>query len=101
MRISYLDFEEWYLSSEVYIISFIKRKFDEFDKDKNAYINVQELESLLKRIVKELLDDSIVKEELDTAIQILTSAGGSTSKEEFVDWFRKSLYYEQAKQRNQ
>ena len=92
-------FRTGYLSSEVYILSFIKGKFDEFDKNKSSHIKVEELEPLLRKIVKELLDETIRKEELDTVIQIVGD-GGVTSKEEFVGWFKQSLYYDQARKRN-
>ena len=100
LKISYLDFEEWYLSSEVYIVSFIKKKFDEFDKDKDSYVSEQELRPLLKKIVWELLDEQVAKEQLDTVIQVLMNTSSGTSKQEFVEWFTKSLYYEQATRRN-
>mmetsp|Transcript_18104 Transcript_18104/g.16197 ORF Transcript_18104/g.16197 Transcript_18104/m.16197 type:complete len:125 (+) Transcript_18104:82-456(+) len=100
-KIHYLDFEDWYLSSPIYIVSFVKKQFDEFDNDSDGYINEQELEPLLKKIVSELLSENVVKEQLDTIGQVLfDDKHNKTDKASFIEWFKCSLYFEQATRRN-
>jgi len=59
-HISYEHFKKWYLASEARIESEVQRVFDQFDKDKNGFLEGCEIKAVLKVLGHKASDDDVL-----------------------------------------
>eukprot|EP01084_Bolivina_argentea_P248859 416374_1 len=92
-----IEFENWYFTSDIYIVSKVKKIFAEFDKDGNQTIDRKQcLQPLLRKVVKKLLDTTVSQSEVEIVEKLFDVR---INRQEFIEWFKCSVFFEQAKKK--
>merc|ERR1712113_53772 len=98
-KIDFEEFSKWYLKSENRIESDIQQLFNKFDHDGNGYIEIDELENLVVACQGDP-SERPSSEEVENARKILDENNdGKISKEEFMNWYKSSKFFEAQKKR--
>jgi len=100
-QIDFEEFSKWYLKSENRIEADVQQLFNKFDHDNNGYIEIDELENLVKACQGD--DPNATppsSDDVENARKILDENNdGKISKEEFMNWYKSSKFFEQQKKR--
>merc|ERR1719150_323749 len=92
------EFQSWYLRSETKIKKDVTGLFKRFDKNGDGNIELKELESLITACNGEDAP-APTEEDVETARKELdANEDGLISREEFMDWYKKSLFFEKKKE---
>lgn len=57
--VNFQDFKKWYMTSEIRITNQVHRIFDEFDKNKNGFLEANEIKNVLRSLGHKPDDDEI------------------------------------------
>mmetsp|Transcript_49599 Transcript_49599/g.44410 ORF Transcript_49599/g.44410 Transcript_49599/m.44410 type:complete len:660 (-) Transcript_49599:26-2005(-) len=97
-KIDFDEFSRWYLKSENRIESDVQQLFNKFDHDNNGYIEIDELENLVVACQGENTEPD--PNEVENARKILDENNdGKISKDEFMNWYKSSKFFEAQKKR--
>merc|ERR1719150_1593615 len=92
------EFQSWYLRSETKIKKDVTGLFKRFDKNGDGNIELKELEALITACNGEDAP-APTEEDVETARKELdANEDGLISREEFMDWYKKSLFFEKKKE---
>lgn len=93
-KISFLEFERWYLASKIRMTSDIKKIFDQFDTNGDHHIDSKELKNLLETTNEEL-DQQLSQQQVEEAMEAMgKSMRDKISESEFVTWYSSTDYFE-------
>jgi len=94
-KISFEEFEHWYLASKLRMTSDIKRIFEQFDDNGDDHIDALELRALLQTM-NEGLDHELTEQELGSAMDAMgKTVHDKISEREFVEWYSSTSYFEE------
>jgi len=97
-KIDLSEFQSWYLRSETKIKKDVTGLFKRFDKNGDGNIELKELEALITACNGEDAP-APTEEDVETARKELdANEDGLISREEFMDWYKKSLFFEKKKE---
>mmetsp|Transcript_18985 Transcript_18985/g.26793 ORF Transcript_18985/g.26793 Transcript_18985/m.26793 type:complete len:753 (-) Transcript_18985:166-2424(-) len=93
-KICRTEFSSWYCASEERILNEAKHVFDSYDKDNSSSIDKDELKDMLLKLDPKVTDDDIAE-----VMEVMYKHGdpNEISYEEFADWYKSSLMFEQKK----
>jgi len=98
-QIDFKEFSNWYLRSENRINRDVEQLFNKFDHDGNGFIEITELEQLVTQCQGDK-DTPPTAEEVENARKILDANNdGKISREEFMNWYQTSKFFEAEKKR--
>jgi len=98
-RLSFDDFAQWYLKSDMMLKAEMERRFDELDKDRDGQLTPQELRPLLTIGGRQPRDEDVIKaiHDIEALSRSSKTRNGKLDKNEFVIWYKASLFWEQDK----
>jgi len=97
-QIDIKEFSSWYMKSETKIKKDVTGLFKRFDKNGDGNIELKELEALITACNGEDAPPPTA-EDVEAARKELDANGdGQISREEFMDWYKKSMFFEKKRE---
>jgi len=96
--IKFDEFSAWYMKSETKIKKDVTGLFKRFDKNGDGNIELKELEALITACNGEDADPPTAEDVEAARKELDANADGQISREEFMDWYQKSLFFEKKKE---
>jgi len=110
-KIDFDEFQHWFLRSRAKMTADIDQIFDKYDRDGDGEVDRSECKQLIKDLQGDIKDANTTKNggsdntdnneakdleaEVDEALTVLDkNKDGKISKDEFIDWYKKSAFFD-------